>query len=265
MGDNQAGMKWFRHHSDLRYDPRVKRLIRKFGIEGYGIYLVILESIAQTLNETDPLPDLKETAEDLADEYEVDIRKIEEITKFCLTQDLLQYSSKMNCVIAMRIAELMDDYTGRKKPVLQMIDNMKREIENSGVTPKLIQTYFESSPEIVTLDKKRTEEKRSEKNTSDKKPTAAKPRSRTVVFQKPTTDEIKEYADSIGFTKLNAEYFFDFYEAKDWRAGQTRIKDWKAKVRNWKQKDKEFQSNKEDPESRASRQVKEIGYPEDES
>ena len=55
-------------------------------------------------------------------------------------------------------------------------------------------------------------------------------------FQKPTIKEIKEYCSERG-NKINAEYFFDYYEAKGWLVGKGKMKDWKAVIRNWERKD----------------------------
>lgn len=54
-------------------------------------------------------------------------------------------------------------------------------------------------------------------------------------FQKPTAQEVSEYARSIGF-ELDCQKFVNFYEAKGWLIGQNKMKDWKAAVRTWKQR-----------------------------
>jgi len=67
-------------------------------------------------------------------------------------------------------------------------------------------------------------------------------------FKKPTIKEIQDYCSERG-NKINAEYFFDYYEAKGWIVGKVKMKDWKAVIRNWekknpaeapKEKDKEY-------------------------
>jgi len=56
---------------------------------------------------------------------------------------------------------------------------------------------------------------------------------KTKVFRKPTPLEVKEYAESLGFS-LDGEYFCDYYEARGWKLAQGPMKDWKAAVRTWK-------------------------------
>jgi hypothetical protein len=57
-----------------------------------------------------------------------------------------------------------------------------------------------------------------------------------ATFTKPTLDEVKEYADSIGY-KLDCEEFMDFYESKNWMIGKNKVKDWQACVRTWRKRD----------------------------
>lgn len=51
-------------------------------------------------------------------------------------------------------------------------------------------------------------------------------------FTPPTVEEVKAYASEHGF-KIDAERFVDFYASKGWMVGKTKMKDWKAAVRNW--------------------------------
>ena len=61
------------------------------------------------------------------------------------------------------------------------------------------------------------------------------PFERTTKFQKPTAKEVEMYAQSIDF-ELDGQYFVDSYEAKGWLVGRTKMKDWRATIRTWKQR-----------------------------
>ena len=58
-------------------------------------------------------------------------------------------------------------------------------------------------------------------------------------FQKPTIEQIKAYCIEVG-KNIDAEAFFDFYEAKGWVVGRAPMKDWKAAVRNWAKNESQF-------------------------
>lgn len=74
-----------------------------------------------------------------------------------------------------------------------------------------------------------------------KKPeeTPKEPQQTTPVkrFVKPTLEEISAYVKEHNYN-VNPQAFFDFYESKGWKVGNTPMKDWKAAVRNWVRNDK---------------------------
>jgi hypothetical protein len=51
-------------------------------------------------------------------------------------------------------------------------------------------------------------------------------------FVKPQLEEIRAYCEERN-NGINPERFYDYYEANGWMAGKTKMKDWKAAVRNW--------------------------------
>ena len=57
-------------------------------------------------------------------------------------------------------------------------------------------------------------------------------------FVKPTVEDISAYCNERKNTVV-AQRFFDFYESKGWVVGKTPMKDWKAAIRTWEQRDKE--------------------------
>ena len=60
-------------------------------------------------------------------------------------------------------------------------------------------------------------------------------------FRAPSPAEVAEYAQSyaeskgidLASTDFDPERFVDFYAQKGWMVGRSRMKDWKASVRNW--------------------------------
>ena len=57
------------------------------------------------------------------------------------------------------------------------------------------------------------------------------------IFEKPTIEEIKAYCMERK-NNVDAQSFFDFYESKGWKVGAVKMKDWKASVRTWEQRQK---------------------------
>lgn len=57
------------------------------------------------------------------------------------------------------------------------------------------------------------------------------------VFQKPTLEDVRNYCQERQ-NSVNAEAFINHYESNGWMVGKSHIKDWKAAVRTWEQRDK---------------------------
>lgn len=70
-------------------------------------------------------------------------------------------------------------------------------------------------------------------------------------FKKPTVEEILEYCRERNNT-INAQHFYDYYEANGWKVGKNSMKDWKATIRTWEQRQKQPYGNtvRELPEGR---------------
>lgn len=51
-------------------------------------------------------------------------------------------------------------------------------------------------------------------------------------FVKPSLSEIEDYCFSRN-NHISAQIFYDFYESKGWKVGNSPMKDWKAAVRTW--------------------------------
>ena len=56
------------------------------------------------------------------------------------------------------------------------------------------------------------------------------------VFKKPSIEEIQKYCNERN-NNVDADRFHNFYESKGWMVGKNKMKDWKAAVRTWEQKD----------------------------
>lgn len=55
---------------------------------------------------------------------------------------------------------------------------------------------------------------------------------KTKKFKKPTIAEIADYCKARN-NKVDPSAFYDFYESKGWKVGNTPMKDWQAAVRTW--------------------------------
>jgi len=152
-------MQWFKHMSNMRNDPKIKRLISKYGIEGYGLYSLVIESIVDNLTTQSPMPDLQETCEDIADFYRGDTAKINEQMSFMVNQGLFEVDEITGRIMCHKIYKFLEASQTRSAEIRDMIKTYKN---NKGlvVASGMSQTVPDNCEE-----EKRREKKRIEKNT----------------------------------------------------------------------------------------------------
>ena len=67
----------------------------------------------------------------------------------------------------------------------------------------------------------------------------ASPPTRAKRFVPPTVDHVREYCEERG-NGVNPQRFVDYYSSNGWMVGKNKMKDWKAAVRTWEQKEKSY-------------------------
>jgi len=65
---------------------------------------------------------------------------------------------------------------------------------------------------------------------------------RSQKFTPPTVEEVKEYCLARG-NGVDANRFVDYYTANGWIVGRNKMKDWRAAVRTWEQREKQQQKS----------------------
>jgi hypothetical protein len=126
-------MKWFKHMSDMRHDLKIKRLFAKYGLSGYGLYNLIIESIVQSINTNSPLPLLEEDSKDLAMFYsgnpgklEEETKKINEMTAYMINEGLFsldEISTKIRCD---KIYKFIESSMTKSESIRSLIDDFKK-------------------------------------------------------------------------------------------------------------------------------------------
>lgn len=84
----------------------------------------------------------------------------------------------------------------------------------------------------------------STKDPSTKDPSTKERGTATSRFIPPTAREVHDYCQEKGY-HINVEKYISFYESIGWKVGKNKMKDWKAAVRTWVQRDKEYNQKQE--------------------
>lgn len=160
-------MQYFKHMTNMRNDIKIKRLIAKYGLEGYGLYNLILESITESLTTDSPIPDLQETCEDIAEFYNGNTARINEIAAFMVGQGLIELDEISTRITCIKIYKYLEQSQTRSKQIREMIGSYKTNAKISNCTDIVVsQTVCDKSERI---EENRIEENRIEEKPKDKK------------------------------------------------------------------------------------------------
>jgi len=106
-------MKWFKHDSDASSGPKLKKLILRHGVTGYGIYFHCLELITAEISESKLTFELEHDSEIIADNLKIkgDAKKsgIEIVEEIMLTIiDLGLFNEKESRIFCLKLLKRLD-------------------------------------------------------------------------------------------------------------------------------------------------------------
>jgi hypothetical protein len=96
--------------------------------------------------------------------------------------------------------------------------------------------------ETVNINKQEHKHKQNIKENNTKEKTDSE--NKSTNFKPPTVDEVQAYC-SERKNGIDSQRFVDFYASKGWLIGKNKMKDWKAAVRTWENKQKQEQPKQE--------------------
>ena len=105
--------------------------------------------------------------------------------------------------------------------------------------------YTECIQDVSTLDtqvrlgKDRDRLELGEGSVGEDNEESAPPHPRTKRFVPPTVDEVRAYCQDRQ-NGVDPQRFVDYYSSNGWMVGKNKMKDWKAAVRTWEQKEKQY-------------------------
>ncbi len=139
-------MKWFKHGSNMRNDTKLRRVINKYGLEGYGLYNLVVESIVESLDNDSPLPILEENIEDIAEFYHSNTSKIDEMLRYMVNQKLFDFTENDE-IICVKVFKHLQSSQTRSEALRKLISNFDKN------KPKLLPSKTVSDKQDIVLDK----------------------------------------------------------------------------------------------------------------
>lgn len=141
---------YFPHDADMRNDPRVKALRRKFGIEGYGIYCMVVEYLTDAEHFKASIDKLG--IELMSGDFDIDVDKLQSVLNYCTQIDLFQLKDNfLRCnSLEKRLNPLLSKREGDRNRV---IANYRSENRDSKVKKSRVKKskLDESNDQTTTL------------------------------------------------------------------------------------------------------------------
>lgn len=213
--------KWFSHDADALDDPKIILMVSQLGMEGYGLYWMLVEFLSKQPGYILPVC----LIEPLSRRYGISKEKLEAIIN---NYGLFEFYD--NNFLSPSLMRRMDAYEKRvninRSNALQGWKARKGEAKelpphNNGNTTAM---QSQSDPNAIREEKSREDKIREEKKKEE----------RTVV--PPSLEMVSAYCKERG-NNINPQTFIDFYSSKGWLVGKARMKDWQATVRTWEGRD----------------------------
>lgn len=210
-------MKWFMHDSNAHTDAKLRKVMMRFGADGYGLYWYCLELIAGNVDAGRYTFELEHDAEILAYDLKIDSLRVEEIMRYLVSLGLFENTEgRITCL---KMASRLDTRFTRS-PELQEV--IKRAKTGNVLRPSedRLSTVGAIGEDSIGEDKKE----------------------RGRRFAPPTAEQVCEF---VATEKLCIDpiRFITHYQSVGWRVGKSPMKDWKAAARGWHQRSEAERAN----------------------
>ena len=218
---------WLKLKDDFFRDKRIKKLRRIAGGDTYTVIYLKMQLLSIKNNGYLIYEGIEDNfAEELALELDEDTENVKITLAFLHGNGMLEETEQDKFLMTETIkcigsesasAERVRKYRAKKQQALQC---------NTQVTIGNTEIEKEKDLDIDTEIEEDIEK--------DREPEAEqeKPKGKAKRFTKPTLAEVQAYCNERN-NNVDAEHFYDYYEANGWKVGKNSMKDWKASVRTW--------------------------------
>lgn len=213
---------WLKFKEDFFTSKRIKKL-RKLGAD----YIIIYLKMQLKALKNDGYLEITGLEDNIADEIALDID--EDTDKVQLTLSYLQACGLVEVQGDSLLLPYVQELTGSETASTQRSRNFRLKQKEQKVLQCNTSATQVQQPCNVEIEKEIEKDIDIDKKENKKKKVTNK-------FVPPTTQQVKEYCQERA-NGIDAEYFVDYYEARNWELAKGRkVKDWKACVRTWEKR-----------------------------
>ncbi len=196
---------YFTHDSNAKDDPKCVLMIEQVGMEGYGIYWMLVETLRDQPDYTYPVANIPA----LARRYNTSAEKVRTVVYnyelFTVKDDRIFFSESLN--------RRMQAFNERRAK--------RSEAGRLGNASRWGASQTDRNAIAMRSQSLAIKVKESKVNTTPKN---------TNVFIPPSLDEVVEYFDDNGYTRDAAERAYAYYTERNWVDSKgSQVKNWKSK------------------------------------
>lgn len=194
-------MKWFKHDSNSNRDPKLEKILMKFGADGYALYWMCLELISEPIDKNNITFELKHDAEILAFRLKIDSHRVEEIMTYMVNLELFETNPSNQRITCLKLASRIENSIVKSPQLKEIQAELKSKCITSGldvrdnprqseISQDNIGTFgLELDRDIDLEENKNLEKDYKEKNTKKEKPNYQQEFNRPVYEDYPNDQE----------------------------------------------------------------------------
>lgn len=154
------------------------------------------------------------------------------------------YVSKAISSLAKKGLVYQDAFNGRNRTLKTNLHNSKADLNKSITLEQKCKADLNKSARqtITKVQPYNIEDNIDDSNTpytsKDVYPPLGESQPKKNVFKAPTIEEVEAYGKSKGFTKTDYVDFWEFYENKNWKVGNVKMKSWQLALHRWERNQK---------------------------
>ncbi len=200
---------YFPHDSNAKDDPKCVLLIEQLGMEAYGIFWMLIETLRDQPDYTYPVANIPA----LARRYNTSTEKVKSVVGnyglFTVKDDKIFFSESLN-----RRMLVLDEKRSKRSEAGRLGNAVRWGLSHCDNNAISMQSQSIASKVNKSKVKRESIERK------------------CPAFYPPAFEDVQAFITGKGYA-VDAQRFIDFYEAKGWMIGKNKMKNWQAAVRTW--------------------------------
>lgn len=213
---------WLKLKDDFFRDKRIKKLRRIAGGDTYTVIYLKMQLLSIKNNGVLIYEGIEDNfAEELALELDEDTENVKVTLAFLQGNGMIEETQPDHFLMTETIKCIGSESASAERV------RKHRERKNQ----KMLQSNNQVTDGNTEIEKEKELELEKDREI-EIEPEVEKPKGKAKRFTKPTLADIQAYCIERN-NNVDAERFYDYYEANGWKVGKNPMKDWKASVRTW--------------------------------